>query len=725
MKSPSCILVLTLAALVSVITRAALLPQQSQASPQTPPAGRQEPEPVFRITTQLVQIDAVVTDKKGDHVDDLNEDDFELFVDGKKRKLSFFRTIRLPEAKRPETPPAPKGVAPDQMMPTRPLAQEQVRRTIAFVVDDLGLSFDSTYYAREALRKFVSTQMQEGDLVAIVRTGRGLGALQQFTSDKRILSAAIEKLVWNPNSREMIPRFGSASADEPRGGDGGNPASQRQPRDRDDRKQVDSDRIEDFRETVFTYGTLGAVNFVVRGMRELPGRKIAVLISDGFPLFGRDRDNTLILQRVRRLVDLANRSSVVIYSLDAKGLQTIGPTAADNLSGLSPQQIAEQYSRASQALFESQEGLSFIAGETGGFAVFNNNDLNFAVQRVMKDNQSYYLLGFDPDNEQWNGRFHTIKVKLKRPGLQVRTRAGYFGIPETEARERPPQTRERQILGALFSPFGARDIQVQMTSSFFNSAQDGSFIRSLLHIDPSGLTFRDGPDGKKVATFDLAAFTFDERGAVIESDLRMWTLPLNEESWQRALKKGIDYQHDVAVKKPGAYQFRTVIRDAESTRLGSAGQFIQVPDLNKKRLAVSGLVLTKGQDRQQNAAATPQDSAEQNDDVQPTPHVRRFARSGFIDYAAIVYNPAMDKATGKPRLNAQIEIYRNGRAIYQAPDRAVSVPDTSDPKRIVIGGQLKLSGLEPGDYLLHLVVTDALARPRFSRVEQWMDFSVR
>lgn len=105
--------------------------------------------------------------------------------------------------------------------------------------------------------------------------------------------------------------------------------------------------------------------------------------------------------------------------------------------------------------------------------------------------------------------------------------------------------------------------------------------------------------------------------------------------------------------------------------------------------------------------------------------MRRFARSGLIDYAAIVYNPAMDKATGKPRLNAQIEIYRNGRVICQAPDRAVFVPDTSDPKRIVIGGQLKLSGPEPGDYLLHLVVTDALAKPKFSPVEQWMDFSVR
>src|SRR5581483_8969901 len=293
--------------LLSVMVPVALLcliveagPQQAGQPPKPEPAQTQEQdEGVVRITTQLVQIDAVVTDKKGEHVDDLSENDFELFVDGKKQKLSYFHLIRLPEAKRAEAAPAGNNPAPPTV-PTKPLAQEQVRRVIAFVVDDLGLSFESTYYAREALKKFVNTQMQDGDLVAIIRTGRGLGALQQFTNDKRILLAAIEKLVWNPQSRNMMPRFGSVD-------NGGDPDNQ------------GDDRIEDFRETVFTVGTLGALNFVVRGMHELPGRKLAVLVSDGFPLFKKNGDNELVLQRLRRLVDLANRSSVVIYSLDAKG----------------------------------------------------------------------------------------------------------------------------------------------------------------------------------------------------------------------------------------------------------------------------------------------------------------------------------------------------------------------------------------------------------------------
>ena len=364
------------------------------AEAQQPPAA----EEVVRISTQLVQIDAVVTNRRGEHVETLTEEDFELLVDGKKQALTFFRQIRVgtpPAAARGNLPGAPPGAI---------LAPEEVKRTIAFVVDDLGLSFESTAYARQAIRKFVEQQMQPGDLVAIIRTGRGAGAFQQFTADKRVLLAAIEKLVWNPNSRDMIPRFGATAA-ATQGEEGGPTAA---------------DRLEDFRETVFSVGTLGALNFVVRGLRELPGRKTAILISDGFRLFGQNRDNTQVLDNLRRLTDLANRSSVVIYSLDAKGLLPLGPTAADaSQPGTTGAQTADRLSQMSQQNFESQEGLTWLARETGGFAVLNNNDLNVGIQRALRDQESYYLVGFDPEDEKFDLKFHTIRLRVRRaqPGL--------------------------------------------------------------------------------------------------------------------------------------------------------------------------------------------------------------------------------------------------------------------------------------------------------------------
>jgi VWFA-related protein len=681
----------------------------------------QEQEGVVRISTQLVQIDAVVTDKKGEHVEDLNADDFELTIDGKKQSLTYFNQIKLPEPKSSEMKAKPSdSPAPPATMPTKMLAPEDVKRTVAFVIDDLGLSFESTNYARRALKKFVDEQMQDGDLVGIIMTGRGLGALQQFTSDKRILYRAIEKMSWNPYSRDMIPRFGQTDDDDdPRSAE----ASQA--------SREAADRFEDFQETVFSVGTLGALNFVVRGLRELPGRKVAILISDGFRLFGRNRDNTQVLDNVRRLTDLANRSSVVIYSIDAKGLQTLSPTAADNMRGTTGPQFADRLSRASQANFDSQEGLSYLARETGGFAVLNNNDVNFGIQKALHDTNSYYLVGFDPEDAKFDSRYHSIKLRVKRPGLQVRTRAGFIGFPDVKPKDEPllsgPEERNRQIVSALFSPFGARDLSLQMTSFFFNSDQGGSFVRSLYNIDPSKLTFRDDPEkpGEKIVTIEIASFTFNEKGAIVDQHGRTFKMGFDDARYQLALKKGLLYTDDFVIKQPGAYQFRTVLRDAENGKLGSAGQFIQVPDLVKKRLAISGLILSSPPKKPQSPAAQEATAAAESSDVQPSPAVRRFSRTGEIDYGAVIYNAALDTKTGQPQVTAQVEIYQNGKTIYQGPVRPVEPQKIGETTRLACQGTLRLNGFPPGDYMMHVIVTDGLTKQKYGRVEQWMDFGVR
>ncbi len=677
----------------------------AQTPPPTQPNPSQDPESVVRISTTLVQIDAVVTDRKGVHVDDLTDADFELSVDGKKQPVSYFKLMKLAEAKKPEAE-APKGAKaplPPVGIPTKELAPEEVRRTIAFVVDDLGLSFQSTYFAREAIKKFVREQMQEGDLVGIIRTGRGLGMLQQFTSDKRILSTAVDRLSWHPNSRDMMPRF-----------PGNDPNDQRSQEARDAEARAD-----DFRETVFSVGTLGSLNFVIRGLRELPGRKMVVLISDGFRLFGRERDNAQVLENLRRLTDLANRSSVVVYSIDAKGLQTLMPDAST--SGI-PR--PEDFSRVAQENFDSQEGLTYIARETGGMAFLNNNDINLGIRKSLEDSRSYYLLGFDPDDEKFDRKYHTIKLKVTRPGLRIRTRSGFLGIADRERRRDlptvavdTPEARNRAILGALYSPFGARDLGMQMTSFFFNSDKQGSFIRSLYQIDMSKLTFKDDPQrpGFKTVKLELIAFTFNEAGAIIDQHGRVFTLDVEPERYQIAMTKGMFYADDFVIKKPGAYQLRCVIRDPATGKLGSSGQFINVPDLSKKRLALSGLIMTVPADYKPKPELI---TAE----VNMSPSARRFPRGGKFEYGAAVYNAKTDPA-GKANVTMQVEIYQEGKPIYQSQARPVENPGTGG--RMDCGGELVLTGLPPGDYVFHLIVTDTLAKSKYARADQWIDFGVR
>ncbi|MCA1557060.1 MAG: VWA domain-containing protein, partial [Acidobacteria bacterium] len=484
-------------------------------TPQPSPTQQSDQDEVVRISTNLVQVDAVVTDKKGQPVTDLRAEDFEITEDGRKQEISNLSYVTTVQ---PTAPPGAPATPVDKNQPPAPpvrLKPEQVQRTMALVVDDLGLSFESTYYVRRALKKFVDEQMQPGDLVAIIRTGGGIGVLQQFTSDKRQLYAAIERIRWNMMGRGGASAFAPIESGQPVGGE-------EEPGD--DRNTADSsgprEDINEFRSEIFAVGTLGAVNYIVRGLRDLPGRKSVLLISDGFRLFNSGNNSRRLFEALQRLTDLANRASVVIYTMDARGLQVTGLTAADNVSGLSAQQVEEQLSSRRDELFDTQSGLIYLARQTGGFNVRNTNDLNTGIRRVLEDQRGYYLIGYRPDESTFDPgsgqrRFHKINVRVKRPGLQVRSRTGFYGISDERAVP-ARRTRQQQLLGALISPFNSNAIDLRLTSLFGNEQRMGSYMRSLLYINAKDLTFTEEADGWQKAVMDVVALTFGDNGQVID-----------------------------------------------------------------------------------------------------------------------------------------------------------------------------------------------------------------
>lgn len=171
-----------------------------------PVIGQQQekrPDETVRVATNLVQVDVVVTDKDGRHVTDLRPEDFEILEDNRKQQITNFSYLTTGSAttiSHPQTPIYRSGetVAPASAASLRP---ELLRRTMAIVVDDLRLSFESTISVRDALKKFINEQMQPNDRIAIILTSKGVGALQQFTSDKGQLLAAIERVRWYPAGR--------------------------------------------------------------------------------------------------------------------------------------------------------------------------------------------------------------------------------------------------------------------------------------------------------------------------------------------------------------------------------------------------------------------------------------------------------------------------------------------------------------------------------------------
>ena len=721
-------------------------------NPQTTPQQEQaEKEDVVRITTNLVQVDAIITDKSGKQVTDLKPEELEIYEDGRQQKITNFSYIST-ESGTAQPAEVKKPAAPvDKYAPPVPpvhLKPEQVRRTIAVVVDDLGLSFESTAYVRDALKKFVDKQVQPGDLVAILRTRGGMGALQQFTSDKRQLYATIDRIRWYPLGRGGVSAVAPIDSfnvqnqqDQTQGPDTENGAN----------KSVNED-IDQFREELFTVGTLGALNYAVRGMRELPGRKSILLVSDGITIFHRDDPGSSrrVIDALRYLTDQANRASVIIYTMDARGLQTLGLTAADNTNGMSQQQIAQQLQVRQDSFSDSQSGLVYLAQQTGGIAIRNNNDLSAGIRKVLDDQKGYYLIGYRPDESTFDpktGRrtFHKISIKAKRPGLKVRSRTGFFGVTDEESVPRP-RTPAQQMIYALTSPFAESGIHLRLTSLYANDPKSGSFMRSMLHIDARDLTFTDEPDGWHKTVFDILALTFGESGSVVDQVSRTHTVRMRGETYKRVLESGFVYYLTVPVKKSGAYQLRTALRDTASEHIGSASQFIEVPDINKNRLTISGIVVAginpsakaradekeaagaqgAGQQQQSNTAgATTKVEGEEFNDPQSTPAVRKFRQGMLMQFNYIIYNAQLDKATRLPQLQTQIRLFRDGKQVFAGKVQPFNPANQTDMKRLTAGGVLQLgTELVPGEYILQVVVTDPLAKEKYHVATQWIDFEI-
>lgn len=688
---------------------------------------------VVRITTNLVQIDAVVTDKKGRHVPDLKQEEFEIYENGRRQEITNFSYVASGEYE--ATSPTPAGDKNAPPAPPVALRPEQVRRTIALVVDDLGLSFESMAYVRDALKRFVERELQPGDVVAVMRTSAGSGQLQQFTADRRRLAAAVESVRWRGWGRNGGLSSFNLLADDQDLLSGSRAQAQANGR-RGEGVEAVSDSLDDFREDLFAVGTLGALNSVVLGMREMPGRKSILLMSDGIDLFTPEGLNQRVLAALQRLTDLANRASVVLYAMDARGLPTLGVTAADDTSRLSAQQISDLPRLRRQQYRNSQEGLFSLADQTGGFFVRNTNDLAGGIRRVINDQRGYYLIGYRPeaatfDATSGRAKFHRLEVKVTRPGVSVRSRTGFYGISDEEARPAAPLTRKQQLSRALLSPFGAGDVGVRLTPLFGHDAQAGSFMRALLHIDAKNLTFTEEADGWRKAVIDVAAVTLGAGGQFVDEADREHTIKMRGETYQKAMNNGLLYTFLVPIKKSGAYQLHMAVRDAPSERVGSASQFIEVPDVGKDRLALSGIVLQgehnapPGKAPETPALAAGENSAEQETAPEASPAVRRLRAGMNLVYSLLIYNARIDRATNQPQLRTQLRLFRDGQMIFAGQESLLPTPASTDAKQIPVGGRLRLGDdMKPGPYVLQVVVTDTLAKGQRRTQTQWMDFEV-
>jgi VWFA-related protein len=711
-----------LAALLFLLAPATRFHAQGQ-TPATPTqAGDQ---PTFRAGVRLATVDAVVTDGKGRHVTDLTPADFEVVERGHRqsvRQVVYVRTTGPANTSAPVVgglraggAPAALGAegapAPELGRSTLP-AREQTSRVLAIVVDDLSMvDFRSTVDTRAMLKTFLERDVAQGDLVAILRTSGGAGTLQQFTTDRRLLAAAIERVQWVGRLAKYADGVGPVTG--PRQmpfGDDGYPDEQ-------------------LAASLLAEGSIGALNYAVRGVESLPGRKTVVFVSEGS---GVDvRNPRSIPEALKRVIDRANRAGVVLYALDPAGVRS--PTRANSgdrgsdvaqrrtpnytneplqTSPVDGGRAMEQTLMAARLdaqlrfmQFDRQESLRWLAEQTGGFAIVSQNDIKAGLGRIVDDTRGYYLIGFDtslppgvqPDPDD-------VKITTPRRGLQIRARRGRFGPANPD--DGPLPQPGDALVAAAMSPFSTSALDVRLTALFGHDAE-GAHVRAVVDVDPSGLVLAD-TGGRRKGAVTLLTLVLDDSGDIVTQSREIIPVHLDAAAYDRARAHGLRYSVRLPVTRPGGYQVRAAVHDDRSDRVGTGARFVEVPKVGKDRLALSGVILT-------DAAAADR------------PLSLAFAPGTVVEYTCTVYDGRSDRTAG---LATTATVLRDGKPVYTSPPAPIAgaAADAGAVAPVPFRGRLALArDQQPGAYTLLVSVEPAVA-PGGRRVRpatQWVDFDVR
>jgi VWFA-related protein len=667
-------------------------------APQSGTAAGAAPNTVIRIDVNLVQVDAVVTDGRGRRVTDLPSAAFEILQDGKPQAITNFSYVSTKPAAaeavhRVALAKPVKGEAPPPPPVLRPA---EVRRTLALVV-----AGENIPVVRNAIRNFIDEQMRPGDLVAIVRTGAGMGALQQFTTDKRLLYAALDRVKYG-ESRVGMSSFAPLGSGV-RGGA----------------------TLNHFREETLAVGTLGALRFVVNSMRSFPGRKSVVLFTENIRLIFRGATDEMVTHAVQQLSDAASRASVVIHAIDPRGMPNYQVTAADNTAGMSRRRVSRVPAQREEEVIRTEDGMFELAEETGGLFLHDTSDITGALRKAAEDSDGYYLIGYVPGADTFgdaNGqsKFHRIEVKVKGPGLHVRSRDGFFGEPG--GNQPLEHGREAEIVRALQSPFTAGSIHPRLTALFSNQPKTGSSINAYIYLNPKELKWSSEPDGNHKASIDLAAAAFDDNGLALAPIDTTFNLQLTSQKFDSAMKRGLVYGIHVPVNRPGPYVVRAAVRDTATEGSGSAQQYVEAPDVESGRLAISGIVLRESAAPAK--AGNSQDAAP-GEDATGGAARRIFRRGTVVVYGYEIIN-AKTGASQRPELEVQTRVFRDGEQVMAGEKMVLAVAGVeSAPGRATAGGELSLGrDMTPGEYVVQVIVTDKLAKSKFNTVTQSMDFEI-
>ena len=694
------------------------------------PAGQRDQS--VKIGTAEVQLDIVVKDKKGRILKDLKSEDFEVFEDGIKQQVESFRLITRTSTGTTKTEEATAPSAEDPVKPTTVKTTRDYENgvsAIALVFD--RLSPESRRRAQLAAQSYVSDGAKQESYAGVFLINLNLATLQNYTTDTALIRKAIDRAgssvtssfdatagIFTDSVNQTISQASNAvasatsaaSAAGAAGGAGAGAAGSAAGAASVDLKfaQMQLRAKETFdvlQRDQQGYATVNGLMAVISSMQGLPGRKAVMFFSEGVAL------PPNVQQQFRSVINNANRANVSVYAIDSAGLRAESTTAAsrDEINNRSRRRMdnLDQVMNTDGPLttglernedlinLNPQNGLMQLAQETGGQFIGDTNNIAPKLKQVDEDLNTYYLLSYTPTNTNFDGKFRNISLKLKRSGVDVQSRKGYYAV--NAGNGTPVLYYETPALAALAN--GRTDNAIPMKAINFNFPEAAHLGRTAFEVEMPANAFTFVEDKAKktyAADFSVVALVKDENKQVVRKLSTHYTLSGALDQLPK-IKNGLILFYREEDLPPGKYDVEAAAYDLPSTKLSIRKTTIEVPDADETRLRLSSVAIVKrGEQLPKDQKST---SPFLFGDVLLYPNLgdpvsKAAKQMGFF---FTVY-PAKG-STFTPQLT--VEVLQGGKALASVP---LKLPTPNESGRIPYVGNLPLESIQPGEYELRASV---------------------
>jgi VWFA-related protein len=668
-------------------------PKQQQQQPPAPtpaqgqPASDQAapPQPTFRAGINLVRVDCIVTDKKGQPVTDLKQSDFQVWEDGAPQEVTSFKLFKI-DALNQTTPARPIRTTFDEESE----AQRPDVRLFSFFLDDYHVRRGNAMRARIDLANFVRNEVAPQDMVSIMYPLEPLDAVV-LSRDHENLARALEH--FDGRKYDYTPRN----------------------QYEDEYASYPVQTIEDIRLDVSLSAIKGLI-IKLGGLRE--GKKALVLVSEGYsnyippqmqstngqvrgqgnaayndPFAGDGQQQQTLrffgeaemMSRLKDIFDLANRYNVSIYALDPRGLAAFEQDIDEGGAGIS-------LTTDKEMLRMTLTSLQVLADNTDGRAIVNKNDLAAGMRQILRDQSAYYLLGYNSSKAPVDGKFHEIKVKVKRPGLDVRARKGYVAFNNEDLKRAlapPKDDRPKDVdlaLASIVTPAARGDfIHSWMGMSkgsngktrityVWEPATPGTAHQTASHVQLTVI----GPDGTpyfRGSSPQPGTGSMPSNGMI---DISGPTTPAPSAAAVARAGRVVTFE-----VPPGPVQMKVRVQDASDMELDSDARQFYAPDLTTPDVRLSTPAVFR-------ARTGPEAEKILNDPNAIPAITREFRRTERLVVRAQAYGPG----TEVPDVTARI--------LNRAGDKVEELPFTPQPATGIVNVPVPLANLAPGEYLVEL-----------------------